>query len=191
MYKPRCPDNLHIPVVGNVLAAHAFQVRGLKLTVDQFAAPVLHHVGKINQGKLRSRWHKREHALAEETTTEGHTIEAADKMIFLVPHIDTRGIALLMKSHVGINHVFTKPCAPFLVAAVSFAASTDDIVESPIKGDMVGAVVDQCSHGVAHVDLFGEDDEADHRTEPHDLQIPPRNGHPCLSGWAVPTTKVC
>lgn len=37
-----------------MLATHAPKMRGLKLAVDQLAASVLHHVGKINQGKLGS-----------------------------------------------------------------------------------------------------------------------------------------
>lgn len=49
-----CSDDLHIPVVWNMLATHAPKMRGLKLAVDQLAASVLHHVGKINQGKLGS-----------------------------------------------------------------------------------------------------------------------------------------
>ena len=152
-----------------MLPAHTLQMLGLELAVDQIAATVLHHVGKIDEGKLRSRWHKREHALAEETAANGHAIEAANKMIFLVPHVDARGIATFMETLVRADHILAEPGTSFIISAVSLTAAADDVIEIPVVGDMVGTVIDQCPHRVANVNLLWEDDKAVHRAKPHDL----------------------
>lgn len=43
--------DLHIFIVADVLAAHRFQMWGLKLAVDEVAATVFHQVGKIDEGE--------------------------------------------------------------------------------------------------------------------------------------------
>ena len=146
-----------------MLPAHTPQMRGLELAVNQIAATVLHHVGKVEQGKFGRRGLKREHALAEETAADGHAIEAANKMIFLVPHVDARGIATFMETLVRADHILAEPGTSLIISAVSLTAAADDVIESPVVGDMVGTVVDQRPHGMAYVNLLGEDYEAVHR----------------------------
>lgn len=51
-------QNLHIFVVGDMLAAHGLQVRSLKLAVDELAAIVLHDVCQLYQRQFRSRRHE-------------------------------------------------------------------------------------------------------------------------------------
>ena len=46
------PYHLHVLIVGYVLTAHAFQVRSLKLAVDEVAAAVFHQVGQIDECEL-------------------------------------------------------------------------------------------------------------------------------------------
>ena len=79
-----------------MLAAHGLQVRSLKLAVDELAAIVLHDVCQLYQRQFRSRRHELEHALAEESRSDVHTVETAYEPVVLVPHLHAGSEALFV-----------------------------------------------------------------------------------------------
>lgn len=135
----------------------------MKLAVDNRTASFLHCTGKVDEGQLRGAGHEREHALAEESPTDVDTVETADQPLS-VPHFDAGGEALAVEFGVGGNHVGAEP-GTVLVDAQA-AAVADDAPEVLVDAQAVLALVHQRAHGVADVNLVGEDDEALHGTVP-------------------------
>ena len=74
-----------------------------------------------------------------------------------------------MKLRISLNHIVAQPGSILLDA--QFAALCDDVVERLIDAVAVLVFVDERAHGVAHVYLFGEDDEALHRTIPQNIRL--------------------
>ena len=54
-------------------------MRGLELTVDEAASVLLEEAGQMDKGEFGGAGNEREHALAEETSTEGDAIETANE----------------------------------------------------------------------------------------------------------------
>lgn len=135
----------------------------MKLAVDNRTASFLHCTGQVDECQLRGTGHEREHALAEEGTTDVDTVEAADQPLVL-PYLDAGGEALAVEFGVGGNHVGAEP-GTVLVDAQA-AAVADDAPEVLVDAQAVLALVHQRAHGVADVNLVGEDDEALHGTVP-------------------------
>ena len=66
---------------------------------------------------------------------------------------------------VGIDHVVAQPGT--VLVYTQLAALADDAAEVGIDSHLVGIVVHQRPHGVADVNLCGENDEALQRAVPH------------------------
>ena len=135
----------------------------MKLAVDNRTASFLHCTGQVDEGQLRGTGHEREHAFAEEGAPDVDTVEAADQPLVL-PHLDAGGEALAVELGVGGNHVGAEPGTVLLDAQP--AAVADDAPEVLVDAQAVLALVHQRAHGVADVNLVGEDDEALHGTVP-------------------------
>lgn len=172
------PDDLHVFFVGDEAAAHGTEVRGLELAVDELASEGVEEAGEVDEGELRGTGFEGEHALAEEGGTEVDAIETSHQTRGAVgigsiafPYFDTGGEALTMEFCVGSDDVGAQPGTFLLVAVLGCGAATDDTVEVAIDGDVVLATADELAHGVADVDLLGEDDEALQRTEPEGLVL--------------------
>ena len=135
----------------------------MKLAVDNRTASFLHCTGQVDESQLRGTGHEREHALAEEGAPDVDTVEAADQPLAL-PHLDAGGEALAVELGVGGNHVGAEPGTVFIDAQP--AAVADDAPEVLVDAQAVLALVHQRAHGVADVNLVGEDDEALHGTVP-------------------------
>ena len=134
----------------------------MKLAVDNRTASFLHCTGQVDEGQLRGAGHEREHALAEKGAADVDAVEAADQPLAL-PHLDAGGEALAVELGVGGNHVGAEP-GTVLVDAQA-AAVANDAPEVLVDAQAVLALVHQRAHGVADVNLVGEDDEALHGTE--------------------------
>ena len=172
------PDDLHVFFVGDEAATHGTEVWGLELAVDELASEGVEATGQVDEGELRGAGFEGEHALTEEGGTEVDAIETSHQTRGAVgigsvafPHFDTGGKALAMEFGVGSDDVGAQPGSFLLIAVLGCGAATDDSVEVAIDGDLVFATADELAHGVADVDLLGEDDEALQRTEPKGLGL--------------------
>ena len=68
-------QDFHVFLVGDMASTHGAEMRGLELTVNKAASVLLEKTGKIDEGEFGGAGNEREHALAEETSTEGDAIE--------------------------------------------------------------------------------------------------------------------
>ena len=77
-----------------------------------------------------------------------------------MPHFDAGGKALAVEFGVGADDVGSQPRAFLLVAVLGGGTAPDDAVEVAVDGDLVLAATYHLAHGVADVNLAGDDDEA-------------------------------
>ena len=148
------------------------------MAVDEFASEDFEGTGKLDEGEFRGAGLEGEHALAKEGSAKVDTIEAANETrgcigigSIVFPHFDTGSEALAMEFGIGSDDVGTQPGAFFLVAVLGCGAAADDAIEVAIDGDVVLTALDELAHGVADVDLAGEDDKALQGTEPQGLVL--------------------
>ena len=172
------PDDADVFFVGDEAAAHGTEVRGLELAVDELASEDFEGTGKLDEGEFRGAGLEGEHAFAKEGSAQVDTIETANETrgcvgigSIVFPHLDTGSEALAMEFGIGSDDVGAQPGAFFLVAILGCGAAADDAIEVAIDGDVVLTALDELAHGVADVDLAGEDDKALQGTEPQGLVL--------------------
>ena len=172
------PDDAEVFFVGDEAATHGTEVGRFELTVDELASEGVEATGQVDEGELRGAGFEGEHALAEEGGSEVDAIESAHQTGSAIstggiafPHFDTGGEALPIEFGIGLDDVGAQPGAFFLVAVLGCGAASDDALEIAIDGDLVLVAIDKLAHGVADVDLLGEDDEALQGTEPQGLVL--------------------
>ena len=143
-------------------------MRRLKLAVDEQTAKLFEQTGQMDQGEFRGTGHEREHTLAEEGLAEAHAVETTHQL-FSLPHLDTGGKTLTVQFRIGLDDVRAQPGALLLIAVLSCGTALDDTLEILVDREAEVTLLDQLLHGVADVNLFGEDDEALQRTVPQGL----------------------
>ena len=148
--------------------AHALQMGGFELAVDETAMR-LYSLGKGNECEFRGVWYKAEHALTDETPADTHTVESADKAGIGIAHLKGCGITQDVQPFVGLLHLITEPCPRLLVATVGQTALLNDAVEVTADAHRIAIAADELAHGMADMDLGGEDDKTVHGTPPHDF----------------------
>ena len=119
----------------------------------------------------------RENMLVDAIEASHQARGAVGVVSVVFPHFDTGGEALAMEFGVGTDDVRAQPGAFFLVAVLGSGAASDDALEVAIEGDVVVVAADELAHGVADVDLLGEDDEALQGTVPEGF-VPILKGEP-------------
>lgn len=144
--------------VGDETASHAAEVRRLKLAVDNLAAEFLEHTGQVDEGKLRGAGDEREHALAEKGRAEVDAVETTHQTVVL-PNLDAGRKALPMEFGVGLDDIGSQPGTFLLIAVLGSGTTVDDTLEILVDGETEVALLEQLLHGVADVNLGGEDDK--------------------------------
>ena len=157
-------DVLHVLVIGDVRAAHRFEVRRFELTIND-APHSTDHEREIDECHFGGTWRQGEHALAEEIASYGHAVQTADEFGIL-PDFDTHGEVHFMQFLIRRDHPSSKPCAHFLITPLRLAAILDDLVKRLVERDMVFVLIDERAHGMTDVDVFGKDDESVLRAMP-------------------------
>ena len=149
-------------------------MRGLELTVNKAASVLLEETGKIDEGEFRGAGDEREHALAEETSTEGDAIETANEPSFRctvrwLPNFNAGSKALSVELGIGADDVRSQPGSIFGVAVLGCSTAMDNPFEIVVDGNGILPFVDELLHGMADVDFVGKDDEALQGTIPQRL----------------------
>ena len=149
-------------------------MRGLELTIDEAASVLLKKTGKTNESKFRGAGNEREHALAEETSTEGDAIETANEpslrcVVRRLPHFNAGSKALSMEFGIGTDDVRSQPCSIFGVTILGSSTTTDNPFEILVDGNGILPFVDELLHGMADVDFVRKDDKALQGTIPQRL----------------------
>lgn len=149
-------------------------MRGLELTVNKAASVLLEKTGKIDEGEFGGAGNEREHALAEETSTEDDAIETANEPSFRcivrwLPNFNTGSKALSVEFGIGTDDVRSQPRSVFGVAVLGRSTATDNPFEVAVDGNGILPFFDELLHGMTDVDLVGKDDEALQGTIPQRL----------------------
>ncbi len=155
-------------------STHGAEMRGLELTVNKAASVLLKKTGKIDEGEFGGAGNEREHALAEETSTEGDAIETANEPSFRctvrwLPNFNTGSKALSVEFGIGTDDVRSQPRSVFGVAVLGRSTATDNPFEVAVDGNGILPFFDELLHGMTDVDLVGKDDEALQGTIPQRL----------------------
>ena len=149
-------------------------MRGLELTVNKAASVLLEKTGKIDEGEFGGAGNEREHALAEETSTEGDAIETANEPSFRctvrwLPNFNAGSKALSVEFGIGTDDVRSQPRSVFGVAVLGCSTAMDNPLEILVDGNGILSFVDELLHGMADVDFVGKDDKTLQGTIPQRL----------------------
>ena len=149
-------------------------MRGLELTVNKAASVLLEKTGKIDEGEFGGAGNEREHALAEETSTEGDAIETANELslrcaVRWLPNFNAGSKALSVEFGIGSDNVRSQPRSVFGVAVLGCSTAMDNPFEVLVDGNGILSFVDELLHGMADVDFVGKDDKALQGTIPQRL----------------------
>jgi len=149
-------------------------MRGLELTVNKAASVLLEKTGKIDEGEFGGAGNEREHALAEETSTEGDAIETANEPSFRcavrwLPNFNAGSKALSVEFGIGTDDVRSQPRSVFGVAVLGCSTAMDNPFEILVDGNGILSFVDELLHGMADVDFVGKDDKTLQGTIPQRL----------------------
>ena len=158
-------QDFHVFLVGDVASTHGAKVRGLKLTVDKAASVLLEETGKIDEGEFRGAGDEREHALAEETSTEGDAIETANEsslrcVVRRLPHFNAGSKALSVEFGIGTDDVRSQPRSVFGVTVLGCSTAMDNPFEVAVDGNGILLFFDELLHGMTDVDFVRKDDKA-------------------------------
>lgn len=167
-------QDFHVFLVGDVTSTHGAEMRGLKLTVNKAASVLLEKTGKIDEGEFGGAGNEREHALAEETSTEGDAIETANEPSFRctvrwLPNFNAGSKALSVEFGIGTDDVRSQPRSVFGVAVLGCSTAMDNPFEILVDGNGILSFVDELLHGMADVDFVGKDDKTLQGTIPQRL----------------------
>lgn len=155
-------DKGDVFVVRDITATHGTEMGRFKLAVDHEASEDIEHTGQMDEGKFRGTGNQREHTLSEEAPAKVDTIEAAYQAVaffLFLPHLDTRRKALTMEFGIGLDNVGPEPGAILRIAVLGSGTTLDDTIEILIDGDGIAILLDELLHGVADMDLLGENHE--------------------------------
>ena len=167
-------QDFHVFLVGDMTSTHGAEMRGLELTVNKAASVLLEKTGKIDEGEFGGAGNEREHALAEETSTEGDAIETANELslrctVRWLPNFNTGSKALSVKFGIGTDDVRSQPRSVFGVAVLGCSTAMDNPFEILVDGNGILPFVDELLHGMADVDFVGKDDKTLQGTIPQRL----------------------
>lgn len=167
-------QDFHVFLVGDVTSTHGAEMRGLKLTVDEAAPVLLEKTGKIDEGEFGGAGNEREHALAEETSSEGDAIETANEpsvrcTVRWLPNFNAGSKALSVEFGIGTDDVRSQPGSVFGVAVLGCSTAMDNPLEILVDGNGILPFVDELLHGMADVDFVGKDDKTLQGTIPQRL----------------------
>lgn len=167
-------QDFHVFLVGDVTSTHGAEMRGLELTVNKAASVLLEKTGKIDEGEFGGAGNEREHALAEETSTEGDAIETANEPSFRcavrwLPNFNAGSKALSVEFGIGTDDVRSQPRSVFGVAVLGCSTAMDNPLEILVDGNGILSFVDELLHGMADVDFVGKDDKTLQGTIPQRL----------------------
>lgn len=167
-------QDFHVFLVGDMTSTHGAEMRGLELTVDEAASVLLEKTGKIDEGEFGGAGNEREHALAEETSTEGDAIETANEpfircTVRRLPNFNAGSKALSVEFGIGTDDVRSQPGSVFGVAVLGCSTATDNPFEILVDGNGILPFFDELLHGMADVDFVGKDDKTLQGTIPQRL----------------------
>ena len=167
-------QDFHVFLVGDMTSTHGAEMRGLELTVNKAASVLLEKTGKIDEGEFGGAGNEREHALAEETSTEGDAIETANEPSFRcavrwLPNFNAGSKALSVEFGIGTDDVRSQPGSVFGVAVLGCSTAMDNPLEILVDGNGILSFVDELLHGMADVDFVGKDDKTLQGTIPQRL----------------------
>lgn len=167
-------QDFHVFLVGDVTSTHGAEMRGLELTVNKAAPVLLEKTGKIDEGEFGGAGNEREHALAEETSTEGDAIETANEPSFRcavrwLPNFNAGSKALSVEFGIGTDDVRSQPRSVFGVAVLGCSTAMDNPLEILVDSNGILPFVDELLHGMADVDFVGKDDKTLQGTIPQRL----------------------
>lgn len=167
-------QDFHVFLVGDMTSTHGAEMRGLELTVNKAASVLLEKTGKIDEGEFGGAGNEREHALAEETSTEGDAIETANEPSFRctvrwLPNFNAGSKALSVEFGIGTDDVRSQPRSVFGVAVLGCSTAMDNPLEILVDGNGILPFFDELLHGMADVDFVGKDDKTLQGTIPQRL----------------------
>lgn len=163
-------DEGHELVVGDEASAHAFEMVGAKLAVDEPIFALLQMLCQRDEGHLGGIGSEGAHALAAEGASHLDAIETADEGV-VVPNFYAVCHALGMELEIGREEMFAEPATSLAVAPIDAAAAAHDAFEILVEGDTIFPTLEELAHGVGDVNVVGKDDETLWRTPPEGLLL--------------------
>lgn len=136
-------QNVQILVVRDEAAAHAAEMRRLKLAVDQSAAILRHILCECDERHLTAVGYQREHALAEKAAANVDAIDAAHQA-FALPHLNAGSKALTVQLLISVYHVAAQPGT--LLVVTQFATKTDNVMKVAVYAYAISPLSHQFAH---------------------------------------------
>ena len=136
-------QDVQILVVRDKAAAHAAEMRRLKLTVDQSAAIRRHILCECDERHLTAVGHQREHALAEKAAANVDAIDAVHQELAL-PHLNAGSKALTVQLLISVYHVAAQPGT--LLVVTQFATKTDNVMKVAVYAHAISSLSHQFAH---------------------------------------------